>query len=309
MNTREITVLAVGGTGESYPDDTRTTVSGMLSSVTDALDDRFTARWVPYPASYGPVSGRDADCYRLSVARGVANLSAAIDAASGSGEHPVMLIGYSQGAVVIRTLLSHPSAERLRSRIAAVGFVADPHQPPGVVPGCDGWGVAGPGPAIPEDVPAYWVGTPDDVICNASPDSLIRDLADLTGTLSARHLPEWLSDAAARAFGAATQNATSTRIAPQQWRRDVHRLLTAAREAGGWLPRGLGMIRNPLGGRHVSYASEPYGHAPLTDPDVTGCEDLAHWLQVQATLGLHDEPFTALPHPPAHPPAHLPGAA
>ncbi|MER2223797.1 MAG: PE-PPE domain-containing protein, partial [Rhodococcus sp. (in: high G+C Gram-positive bacteria)] len=52
----EVTVLAVGGTGESHVGDDGARVRGLLSAVTDELDSRFDSRWVAYPASYGPVA-------------------------------------------------------------------------------------------------------------------------------------------------------------------------------------------------------------------------------------------------------------
>ncbi|MCK0440281.1 PE-PPE domain-containing protein [Gordonia alkaliphila] len=289
-----VTVLAVGGTGESWVDDHRTDPAGMLAAVTEALDDRFVARWVPYPASYGPSPRLAGDDYQTSVAAGVAALSAAIDTElAADPAATVMLIGYSQGAVVIRHLL----AQQHIPAVAAVGFVADPHQPPGVVAGCSGWGVAGPGPDLPSSVPAYWVGTSDDVICNASPDSLIRDVADLSEGFSVRTLGRWAGQAWNRVRAADLQNAAATAVRPSQWRKDIGRLAVAAREVRGYLPsqlslRGLAWA-NPLGGRHVSYDSEPYRRAPLTDPDTTGCENLAHWLQVQVTLGAPDPTGTA----------------
>ena len=95
-----MTVLAVGGTGESHPDDHRTVVTGLLGGVTTHLDDRFTSRWVGYPASYGPVAFGGLN-YRQSTQAGVCRLIAAIRRADG----PVALIGYSQGCSVIRELL------------------------------------------------------------------------------------------------------------------------------------------------------------------------------------------------------------
>lgn len=283
--TLKFTVLVVGGTGESFDGDTRTEVTGLLRAVTDRLDDRFESRWVGYPASYGPAPAHDGVSYVESVSAGVTNLARAIAAA----ERPVMLIGYSQGAAVIRTLLAHPASLRFAGAIAAVGFVADPNQPPGVIDGCNGWGVAGPGADLPDDLPAYWVGAPSDMICNASDDSLIRDIADLTDSLSLTALRQWVVDATARVMSRRMQNADATRFSPAQWRRDVVRLRTAAREIRGYLPPtvelGRWRVRNPLGGRHVSYASEPYRRAPMTAPDTTGCETLAHWLQLQATMG------------------------
>lgn len=279
-----ITVLAVGGTGESHPGDERTQVTGMLAGVTDALDHRFAARWVPYPAAYGPTAGRDGMAYIDSVACGVAALARAVRVADG----PVMLVGYSQGAAVVRAFLAHPVSATLVGRVLAVGFVADPHQPPGVVPGCTGWGVAGPGAQLPGVVPACWVGAPDDVICNASDDSLIRDVADLTDSLSMLHVRRWISDMCAAVLSRRMQNAARTSITPRQWRRDAHRIRAALAEVRGYLPSKIALgkwrLTNPGGGRHVSYDGEPYRRAPLTDPDLTGCQMLAQWMQVEATM-------------------------
>ncbi|ALG84473.1 PE-PPE domain-containing protein [Gordonia phthalatica] len=278
-------VLAVGGTGESYDGDPRTEVTGLLAAVTDRLDERFEARWVGYPASYGPAPQHDGISYVQSVAAGVRALAAAIREA----DRPVMLIGYSQGAAVIRTFLAHPAAFALLSKIAAVGFVADPNQPRGVVDGCAGWGVAGEGGELPDGLPAYWVGAPSDMICNASDDSLIRDIADLTDSLSLTQMRRWAADATARIMSRRMQNAEATGFAPAQWRRDLHRMRIAIREVRGYLPRqiavGAWQVANPIGGSHVSYATQPYRRAPLTDPGVTGCETLAHWLQLHATMG------------------------
>ncbi|MCF8569484.1 PE-PPE domain-containing protein [Gordonia sp. HY002] len=279
-----ITVLAVGGTGESHPGDDRTEVTGMLAAVTSTLDHRFTSRWVGYPAAYGPTAGREGMAYVDSVACGVAALARAVRAADG----PVMVIGYSQGAAVIRTFLAHPASTTLVGRVLAVGFVADPHQPPGVVEGCTGWGVAGPGAEVPGAVPACWVGVPDDVICNASDDSLIRDVADLTDSLSVLHVRRWVADMWGAVFSRRMQNAERTSVTPRQWRRDAHRLRAAVREVRGYLPStiavGMWRLTNPGGGRHVSYDGEPYRRAPLTDPEITGCQVLAQWMQVEATM-------------------------
>ncbi|RPA58286.1 PE-PPE domain-containing protein [Gordonia oryzae] len=284
-----VTVLVVGGTGESYDGDTRTEVTGLLSGVTDALDDRFDTRWVGYPASYGPAPHLSGISYADSVAAGERALAAALHAVVG----PVMMIGYSQGAVVIRRLLADLDARadiRALSRVGAVGFVADPHQPPGVVAGCDGWGVAGPGPAIPERIPVWWVGAPEDMICNASRDSFVRDIADLTETLALATPRRWLSQTWKMVRSNSFQNAGATSLRPAQWLRDVERLGLAWREVRGYLPgviswRGM-VIRNRVGGRHTAYHEEPYRRNSVTDPLTTGCEALAQWMQVQATFTL-----------------------
>lgn len=285
-----VTVLVVGGTGESYPGDRRTEVSGLLANVTDALDERFIARWVGYPASYGPAPRRDGMSYTASVAAGMAHLEERIHDTAG----PLVVIGYSQGAVVIRRLLAEIDGDARRravlDRLLAIGVVADPHQPPGAVTGCDGWGVAGPGPKPPSGVPAWWVGAPDDMICNASSDSLIRDIADLTDELTLRTPRQWLTMTWGTVRTNSFQNAAMTSLRPAQWRRDLGRLRAAWREVRGYLPRVIAWrgwaIHNTSGGRHTAYAEEPYRRAPLTDPLTTGCEALARWLQVQVTFAI-----------------------
>lgn len=288
----KLTVLAVGGTGESYDGDRRSRVSGLLAGVVACLDDRFESRWVVYPASYGPVPQSGGVSYRRSVEIGEANLVAALDDCDG----PVMLIGYSQGAVVIRHAL-HAMARRggggLR-RIWGVGFIADPHQPPGVVPGCDGWGVAGPGVSLPVGLDVHWVGTPEDMICNAGPDSLLRDVADLTSEMGFRRPVEWLRQLWGLLRDNAFQNASRTAIRFSQVRRDIVRMRSGAREVQGYLPDTLRwgglVISNRRGGRHTSYAAETYRRHSVTDPDSTGCATLAGWLQVCATFRAADIP-------------------
>ncbi|GAB88444.1 PE-PPE domain-containing protein [Gordonia rhizosphera] len=281
-----VTVLAVGGTGESSVGDTRTSVSGMLAGVTAALDERFDCRWVAYPASYGPAPRLDGMSYMRSLTQGGRNLRRALDDTVG----PVMLIGYSQGAVVIRNTLHDlwRAGDPVLERVSAIGFVADPHQPPGAVAGCAGWGLAGPGPDLPPGIPAHWVGIPDDAICNASSDSLLRDLADLTAAMAFGRLGDWASALWNMLRSNAFQNASRTGLGLAQMRHDVARMSSALREVLGYLPgiivwRSV-VVRNRSGGRHTSYAREPYRHAPVTDPETTGCESLAGWLQVCATF-------------------------
>ena len=275
----QVTVLAVGGTGESHPDDHRRHVSGLLRDVTDALDDRFVSRWVGYPASYGPVAAGGLS-YRQSTEVGVRRLIDAMEDAPG----PVMLIGYSQGCTVIREVLGQIASGALRAdNLSAVGLVSDPEQPAGVVPGCRGRGVAGDGAPIPDSVPVQWIAHPDDMICNASEDSYVRDIADLTRWMSFRALRTWLAQTWELIRNNSFQNATKTRVSPRQWRTDLRRLRTAAIEVLGYLPprlawRGVRVV-NARGGRHVAYASEP-----LDASGLTGCQILAQWLQVRATF-------------------------
>ncbi|WP_050949832.1 PE-PPE domain-containing protein [Gordonia effusa] len=302
----QISVLVVGGTGESWVGDTRTDVSGMLERVTANLDSRFSPIWVPYPASYGPATQFSGMAYDDSVRIGCANLASAFEAVSG----PVMLLGYSQGAVVVRRLIAWLSETEPAAlgRIVGAGLVADPHQPVGVVDGCDGFGVAGAGDESlgrVDAVPAYWVGAADDMICNASADSLIRDVADLTGQLgftSVRAIRGWLLSVWEVLRSNRFQNSTRTAVSPAQWRRDIGRLAVAVREVSGYLPsvlswRGLA-LRNSRGGRHTSYAAEPYRSSSLTECEATGCEILARWMQVEATFTAPTQ--TPIVNPTAH---------
>lgn len=273
-----VTVLAVGGTGESHPDDHRTHVTGLLRGVADALDDRFVCRWVGYPASYGPVAAGGLS-YRHSTEVGVRRLITEIEAAEG----PLMLIGYSQGCTVIREVLGRVAASRMQlPDVIAVGLISDPEQPEGVVRGCHGRGVAGTGPAVPSSIPMHWIADPRDMICNASDDSYVRDIADLTRWMSLRTRRTWLRELWKLLRSNGFQNAAKTRLTPGQWRRDLRRMRTALYEILGYLPKRLVVrgvrVGNPRGGRHVSYASEP-----LDAGGRTGCEVLAQWMQVQAT--------------------------
>jgi hypothetical protein len=281
-----ITVLVVGGTGESHTGDTRTQVTGLLAAVADELDDRFDCRWIGYPASYGPAPHRDGMSFTQSVATGADRLRRALAATTG----PVALVGYSQGAVVIRTALTELWADGspVLARILGVGLVADPHQPPGVVPGCDGWGVAGPGVDLPPEVPVHWVGAADDMICNAGADSFVRDIADLTGGMTLAALGRWGSSAWTVLRANSFQNARRTTVGPSQWRRDVRRLASAWSEVRCYLPSVIRVsgvrVVNTRGGRHTCYPTEPYRRASVTDPVSTGCQVIAQWLQVQATF-------------------------
>ncbi|MFD9683718.1 PE-PPE domain-containing protein [Rhodococcus sp. NPDC059969] len=269
----EVTVLAVGGTGESHVGDDSARVLGLLSAVTDELDSRFDSRWVAYPASYGPVADGGLS-FRHSTAMGVKALTAEIAQTDG----PVMLIGYSQGCTVIRSAL--PTLNR--ANIIGVGLISDPQQPAGMIEGCEGHGVAGDGPDIQPWIPVKWIGHPQDMICNASDDSYIRDIADLTRWMSFSQARVWVRKVWELLRSNAFQNAQKTRFSPKQWRTDLRRIRTAFLEVLGYLPTKLNLnrfqLKNPRGGRHISYAIEP-----LDGSGLTGCELLASWMKDQAS--------------------------
>ncbi|GAB3135994.1 hypothetical protein GCM10027289_30750 [Tsukamurella serpentis] len=291
-----ITVLAVGGTGESWIDDPRTEVTGMLSHVVAELDDRFSARWVGYPASYGPVPVRDGISFAESVSIGVERLLAALAQTPG----PVVLIGYSQGCTVVRRVLgAMADGPVLAPQVMAAGLVSDPQRPHGSDPTLGGSGVAGDGPTVPDGLPVMWISHPQDVICNASVDSFVRDIADATAYLTLRDLAAWAPRAAGGYLGHTFQNATRTAFGSRQWRRDVSRLRTARDEILGYLPRVRfrGRVYNRRGNRHVAYASEPLARLRHEDYELTGCQVLAQWVQVQATFAAPTTPRPAVPTP------------
>lgn len=273
----EVTVLAVGGTGESHVHDDPARVRGLLHAVTGELDSRFTSRWIAYPASYGPAA-ETGESFRRSTTTGVRALREEITATDG----PIMLIGYSQGCSVIRAVLPELNGRN----VLAVGLISDPQQPTGAVDGCDGHGVAGVGPRIPAHIPVQWIGHPQDMICNASDDSYIRDIADLTRWMSFTQIGEWARKVWNLIRRNAFQNAQKTRFCPAQWRTDVRRLRTALIELLGYLPASMEWSRwqwrNTRGGRHVSYASEP-----LDADGRTGCQVLASWMRDRADGDVH----------------------
>ena len=180
-----ITVLCVGGTGETSTTDIRTEVTGQLSNLMRLLDpERFRGVWVPYPGAYGwPMS------YAESVKTGAANVVRAVAAAQGQ----VMIVGYSQGAVVVKDAVNQALTflPALADKIVGVGLVADPTRPAGAM---SGWptsettyGIAGQtwiGPAqipgIPLPFPVWWIVAPTDAITDLPAGNALRSLFDLS---------------------------------------------------------------------------------------------------------------------------------
>ncbi|WP_280424032.1 PE-PPE domain-containing protein [Nocardia carnea] len=263
-----ITVLAVGGTSESRPGDTRTEVSGLLESVTRYLPDRFVSRWVGYPADYGPASRPDGLSFRESVAIGADNLTKTALTVDG----PIVPLGYSQGAAVVRELL-HRQATGVGPRldIRAAGFVADPQMWRGAAygkPHLPGYGVAGVGGRV--SVPAWWIANDRDPIPAAAPDSLLRTVADLTEYMTLTNVVEWGERVLARLLAHQWQNVGFTW---QEMLQTGERLNRTAAEVAAYLP-WLPIV-NEQGGQHTSaYIGDPY----MPGNRETGCEVLARLL-------------------------------
>lgn len=167
-----IDVLVVGGTGESFPRDTRTEVTGLLKVVTDQLDStRFRSIWVGYPAEYG-----FGHSYAGSKYHGKRNLIRAIERTP----NPAIILGYSQGACIVGDLAAelhlHPQLD-----VRGVALVADPERRQGQVYGPDpgGYGVAG-NRLVAPSCPVWSVAAWGDPICALPPGNPIRSIADLT---------------------------------------------------------------------------------------------------------------------------------
>lgn len=269
MPATPTTVLAIGGTSESRAGDTRTAVTGLLAGVTSRLPQgRFGSRWVGYPADYGLATS-----YRESVRVGADNATA-VGAGVGG---PLALLGYSQGATVVRELLRrHAAGIGPRLDIRGAGLIADPEMPRGAAYGKEelpGWGVAGAGPEVPRAsrMPVWWIANERDPIPCASPNSLLRDVADLTEYMSLTDAAQWGTRMLDRIRARNWQNGYG---APQPvtlagLRAAKRRADAAVSEVLAYLPP-LPVV-NPAGGQHSSYGVAPY----LPGSRVSGCEVMA----------------------------------
>lgn len=276
--------IAVGGTGESYPGDARTTmpepVISMLSFITQKLDPDYylPGRWVGYPASYG-----DPMPYETSVEEALNNLDPVVQAALTAGEQ-VVLLGYSQGASVVRRYLSALAAgeygdpDSYYGDILGAACVADPYRPEGVALGYEpgGYGIAGE-TGIWEDGFLLEVAASRDPICAAQYNSLLRTVADLSGFMSTdiRNLQGWMKAMMKTIQDRGWQNAN---LDWGQFWLVGQRVNEAIDMAGGYLPRIEyktlpwlpPIVVNPGGGRHTCYGVER-----MPGSQYTYCEMLA----------------------------------
>lgn len=266
--------VVVGGTSESFVGDDRTEVpvNSMCEFTTRHLDPLFfaPARWCGYPSSYG--SSMD---YEESVAVGIAELWEVVQIYIGEGEQ-VALVGYSQGAAIIRRFLAKLAAGGygdptvFKDVIVGAALIADPYRPEGATYTLDtiptGYGVAGK-TEIWQDGYLVEVAAPRDPISGSPYNSYIRTLADFSGYFSfePRDLIMWAKQTIIKIQEQGWQNAN---LDWTQFWQTGQRVREAIDGIGGYLPYDKNL--NPGGGRHTCYGTE---RMPMSQ--YTYCERLA----------------------------------
>lgn len=180
MTTR-IHVLALPGTGHPNGGD------GVTEAFLSTLDhERFVTKIVPYPATFGGLE----TSFNVSRDAGRQALVDAILACEGA---PVVLAGYSQGAVIAGDLAYEAVRDnRTEWNIVGCALIADGYRPAGVgvVPEgntmAEGYGIAGQR-FIPDDLfPTWWVSAWGDPIAALPAGNPLRTVADLVGWYSLR---------------------------------------------------------------------------------------------------------------------------
>lgn len=179
-----IEVLCVGGTGETSNSDSRTQVTGMLSELLRFLPaDEFRGVWVTYPGAYAfPVT------YAESVSVGAANLVRAVSAS----QNKVIVVGYSQGAEIVKRAMNEVLHKTpfLAEKIVGIGLVADPSRPADQRTGWPAppelnstYGIAGETHIDLADllhIPVWTIVAPTDPITDLPPGNPLRSIFDLT---------------------------------------------------------------------------------------------------------------------------------
>lgn len=251
-----IVPLILGGTGESYPGDVRTTTPpSMLKGVLPPLVTNFEPnRWVGYPARYA----QDGYSFEESVAEGVEKVRTIVDEILLTPNRCVVLFGYSQGASIVRAFLEQCTD----FRVLGAGQVADPtrrEDEPVVGRNPGGYGILHHRPRPRNGAFVIQAAASRDPICALAPYSLLRNLGDFTGYFSTdpKENIAWMRDAIDKLGNRRWQMANLT---PAQ-RFDFRRLFSAVDEASGYLPKDipigtLKFVWNPGGGRHTCYGVE-----------------------------------------------------
>lgn len=220
------TVLFVPGTFEPVSQDGFPV--GMLKRVSDQLPpDRFQCQQIRYPMSYG-----NPTAYEDSVGAGVKALLAGIRQTA----NPAVLIGYSQGAVVVSRVAAeirdgkHPDLD-----VRMVVTVANPERAEGEG-GVPGSGIAGGRSLAGCPFPVVQLALPDDAITSASRDSLWRTVSDLSAYMSG-DVRRWAEKSLAALNRRQLQNLSRWENGLWMLGQTPRRVSTAAREINGYLGR------------------------------------------------------------------------
>ncbi|URG17433.1 hydrolase fold protein [Rhodococcus phage Mbo2] len=250
MTDDRTVILAAGGTGESYPGDVRTEVTGMLKNVTDHVDpNKFRVQWVGYDASYGnPTS------YMISKTQLKARLRSLI-----SYYRNCALLGYSQSADAMGELAADLVREGRGDWLKGLAFLGDPARHSRDYIGTrdpGGYGIVGMrGRESYGSIPLFQAANPGDPIPGASDDSLLRDIADFTPMFQVSDPVKSGLAVLDTLNSKGWQNyATHWWEWPVAWRR----WNTAKAEANAYMPRIIlpsGFVLNPSGGKHTDYAN------------------------------------------------------
>ncbi|WP_280382547.1 cutinase family protein [Nocardia wallacei] len=186
--------LGVQGTGQSSPDASPTTDSGMLANVfapmLAAEPNRIERAYVPYDAGFGGAVPGGNVSYMQSVLGGLERLrTMAESVADRCPGTRLAMTGYSQGAHIVSLFARDIGSGRSSipaDRVAAVALLGDPTRIPGapLFPGAPGQHTPDPPPGTIADGLADLIGAPATV--SGGGIGPVRDLADDFGSLTGR---------------------------------------------------------------------------------------------------------------------------
>lgn len=301
--TDQVTFFWVPGTGESYAGDTRTDVLA-TNSMGSRVVEKFTSEitdsvWVGYDSSYGPVGGgTGGQSHHDSREIGKAALLAKARATQGY----LIFGGYSQGAGVVWEVMQdvykgkHPD---LWPRIIGSLNMANPYRTKGWAGGHAvtlttngdlsaagvGWGVANLlGSGLDPRIFELNLVNPNDMICNAKPDSFLRDVASLTDFMEKESLGPWINQVISDVINVDWENASKGWLdVPNQ----IRRLVNTAHELRGY-----------MGGEHTCYGNSVDFPYPQIDGSTGSLAGYAGSFLAASVPAMINEALNRGPNPP-----------